>query len=139
MNQTTINPFWMKCDNNAWCLLESVDLSHKYYDNFEGVYIIWYWDNIGNPVTVRVGQGNIRNRIAAHRRDPQIQRYAHLSLLVTWTDVLPYSRNGVEAYLSKTLKPLVGSRFPDTEPIPVVPPFRVNPSWNRIAPQARPY
>lgn len=139
MNQTTMNPFWMKCDNNAWCSLERVDLSHKYYDNFVGIYIIWYWDNLGNPVTVRVGQGNLRDRLAAHRRDPRIQRYAHLSLLVTWTDVLPHLSNGVEAYLSKVLKPLVGSRFPDTKPIPVVPPFRVNPPWNRIDQQARPY
>ena len=52
MNQTTMNPFWMKCDNNAWCSLEHVDLSHKYYDNFLGVYVIWYWDNFGNPVLV---------------------------------------------------------------------------------------
>lgn len=139
MNQTTMNPFWMKCDNNAWCSLGRVDLSHKYYDNFEAVYIIWYWDNSGNPVTVRVGQGNLKDRLAAHRSDPQIQRYAHLNLLVTWTDVLPHLRNGVEVYLSKVLKPLVGSHFPDAKPIPVVPPFRVNPLWNRIDPQARPY
>ena len=113
MNQTTMNPFWMKCDNNAWCSLHHVDLSHKYYDHFEGVYIIWYWDNLGIPVPVRVGQGNLRDRLAAHRRDPQIQAYAHLNLLVTWTDVLPPFRNGVEAYLGKVLKPRVGSSIPE--------------------------
>ena len=139
MNQKTMNPFWMKCDNNAWCSLEHVDLSHKYYDNFLGVYVIWYWDNFGNPVTVRVGQGNLRNRLTAHRSDPLIQRYAPMDLLVTWTDVLPHLRDGVEAYLGKVLKPLVGSRFPGTKPIPVVPPFGVNPPLNRIDRPARLY
>ena len=56
MNQMPMNLFWLKCENNAWCSLRDVDLSHSYYDNFVGIYIIWYWDNLGNPVTVKVGQ-----------------------------------------------------------------------------------
>lgn len=139
MNQTMMNLFWMRCKNNSWCSLHNVDLSHNYYDNFEGIYIIWYWDSFGNPVTVRVGQGNIRNRLAAHRSDPQIQAYAHLNLLVTWTAVLPHSRNGVEAYLGKVLKPRVGSLFPNAKPIPVTLPFPMNLPQNRIDYQARPY
>ena len=83
MNQTTLHPFWVKCENNAWCSLRQVDLRHNYYDNLVGVYIIWYWDNLGNPITVKIGQGNIKNRITAHRRDPQIQAYAHNSQ--NWT------------------------------------------------------
>ena len=139
MNQTTMPIFWMKCENNAWCSLYRVDLSHNYYDNFEGIYIIWYWDNFGNPVTVRVGQGNIRDRLTAHRSDPQIQRYAHLNLLVTWTATLPHSRDGVETYLGKVLKPRVGSLFPNAKPIPVTLPFPMNPPRNRIEHQVRPY
>lgn len=138
-NQTIMNPFWMKCDNNAWCSLNGVDLSHKYYDNFAAVYIIWYWDHIGNPVTVRVGQGNLKDRFAAHRRDPRIQRYAHLNLLVTWADVLPHLRDGVEVYLGKALNPRVGSLFPNAKPIPVALPFLVEPPLNSVDRQARLY
>ena len=73
INQTIMNLFWLKCENNAWCSLRDVDLSHSYYDNFVGIYIIWYWDNFGNPVTVKVGQGNLRERLTAHNTDPRIQ------------------------------------------------------------------
>ena len=139
INQMPMNIFWMKCENNAWCSLDQVDLSHKYYDNFEGIYIIWYWDNFGNPVTVRVGQGNIRDRFTAHRTDPQIQGYAHLNLLVTWTSLPPSYLNGVEAYLGKVLKPRVGSLFPDAKPIPVSLPFRMDLLPRRVDQQARPY
>ena len=139
MNETTLSIFWMKCKNNAWCSLHHVDLSHNYYDNFEGIYIIWYWDNFGNPVTVKVGQGNIRNRITAHRSNPQIQGYAHLNLRVTWTAIPSSLLDGVEAYLGKVLKPRVGLLFPNAKPIPVTLPFSMNPPQNRIEHQARPY
>ena len=139
MNQTTLHPFWVKCENNAWCSLRQVDLRHNYYDNLVGVYIIWYWDNLGNPITVKIGQGNIKNRITAHRRDPQIQAYAHMNLLVTWTSIPSYLLDGVEAYLGKVLKPRVGSLFPNAKSIPVGLPFLVNPPWNKPDRQARPY
>ena len=139
INQTIMNLFWLKGENNAWCSLRDVDLSHSYYDNFVGIYIIWYWDNLGNAVTVKVGQGNLRERLTAHNTDPQIQQYAHLNLLVTWTDTLPDFRDGVEAYLGKVLKPRVGSLFPDAKPIPVSLPFRMDLLPSRVDQQARPY
>ena len=72
-----INLFGAKGKNNAWCSLDQVDFSHSYYDNFKGfIYIIWYWNKFGEPVTIKVGQGNIRERLEAHNTDPQIQAYA---------------------------------------------------------------
>ena len=139
INQRIMNLFWLKCENNAWCSLRDVDLSHSYYDNFVGIYIIWYWDNLGNAVTVKVGQGNLRERLTAHNTDPRIQQYAHLNLLVTWTDTLPYLRDGVEVYLGKVLKPRVGSLFPNAKPIPVSLPFRMDLLPSRVEQQARPY
>ena len=139
MNQTKLHLFWVKCKNNAWCSLHNVDLSHSYYDSCEGIYIIWYWDNFGNPVTVRVGQGNIRDRLTAHRTDPQIQAHVHLNLLVTWTSLPSSYLNGVEAYLGKVLKPRVGSLFSDARPIPVALPFLLDPPSSPVERQARPY
>lgn len=83
----------------------------------EGVYVIWYGGQ--NPATVRVGQGVIRDRLQAHRNDPEVQSYAHLSLYVTWASVLARERDGVEAYLAQQLRPVVGERFPQRHPIPV--------------------
>ena len=51
-----------------------------------------------SQVTIKVGQGNIRERLKAHNTDPQIQGYAHLDLLVTWTSLpssVPQRRGGL--------------------------------------------
>lgn len=108
---------WNRCDGNAWCPLNTVNLSHAHFNGIEGVYIIWHG---GEPSrTVRVGQGIIRDRLGAHRNDPKVQQYAHLTLYVTWAAVPVRERDGVEAYLAEKLQPLVGERFPQRTPIPV--------------------
>src|SRR5262249_58770910 len=71
-----------------------------------GVYVIWYYGNPGR--VVRLGQGKIADRIAAHRRDAQITRYRPNRLLITWAAVPPAMMDGVERYLSERYPPLVG-------------------------------
>ena len=79
----------------------------------KGIYIIWYIDIWGNPVTVYVGQGNIKQRLRNHRLDPAIRNHNFKELYVSWTPILYlYLRNSVERYLGETLKPLVGSDYP---------------------------
>jgi hypothetical protein len=107
---------WGKC-STAWCSLNTVNLGNNHFDNMRGVYVIWHSGS--NPRTVRVGQGFIRDRLQAHRRDPQIQHYQSLGLYVTWASIPRDSRNGVEAYLAQTLDPIAGEQFPDVTPIPV--------------------
>ena len=108
---------WIKCQGDVWAPLNTVSLSHSHFDSMDGVYIIWHGGN--NSKTVRVGQGNIRNRLEAHRIDPKVQAYTHFGLYVTWASVPEDSYNGVEAYLAQKLNPVVGERFPDVTPIPV--------------------
>ncbi len=60
---------WVKCEGGGWCSLIDVNLDHTHVDGLEGVYVIWL-DDDGS--TVRVGQGNIRERLLAHRNDPDI-------------------------------------------------------------------
>jgi len=63
---------------------------------------------------VRVGQGDIAARLAAHRTDPAITKYAGTgTLLVTWASVPAAQRDGVERYLANAWAPLVGDVFPD--------------------------
>ena len=111
--------YWIKCQNATWCLLNTLNLSHNHFDNLKGIYIIWYWDSMDNPRTVKVGQGFIKNRLSANRSDPQIQTYARSGLYVTWANLPPHLLDGVERYLGDTLQPLVGYMFPNVQPISV--------------------
>lgn len=108
---------WIKCQGNVWCDFFNVDLSSAHFEGLEGVYIIWHGGL--HPHTVRVGQGIIKDRIAQHRQDPSILRYAGLGLFVTWAEVPTIYRDGVERYLGDTLKPKEGVRLPEATPIEV--------------------
>lgn len=112
-----MNVNWIKCENNTWCELNTVNLNHDHFEGLRGVYIIWHGGT--NPQTVRVGQGFIRGRLASHRNDPQVQAYAYLTLYVTWASVPEAYLDGVEAYLAQSLRPLVGELFPNVLPITV--------------------
>ena len=117
---------WMKCVPDAWCSLKNLDLDSVGKDTY-GVYIIWYAapsDSGRNSAVVRVGQGNIRARLQAHRDDKKITQHSRLGqLMVTWAlPQLEYC-DGVERHLAEVWEPLVGDRFPDVETIEVNSPF----------------
>lgn len=106
---------WIKSQANTWLELETFDLQTA---TGAGVYVIWH---AGNPSkAVKVGQGNIRDRLTAHRNDNAILRYRSNGMLhVTWATVPAAQRDGVERYLGDYYKPLVADRFPDAVPIQV--------------------
>lgn len=110
---------WIKCQGDVWCALERVDLSKI---STTGVYMIWH---SGDPAqVVRVGQGDIADRLAAHRDDPKILHYNKFGeLFVTWASARAEQLDGIERYLAETWSPLVGDVFPDVEPIAVNSPF----------------
>ena len=103
---------WVRCgEDRHFCSLERLNLTNT---NAAGVYIIW---SSGDRV-VRIGQGDIRDRLSEHRRDNNILRHrSRGQLLVSWASVKPPQRSGVERYLSDMLDPIEGSRFPDASPI----------------------
>lgn len=86
-----------------------------------GVYMIWHGGPM--PRIVRVGQGDVSDRLAKHRGDPKITKYRQRGLFVTWAAVPAMQRNGVERYLAETWHPLVGDLFPNSIPISVNSPF----------------
>ena len=111
---------WIRCDDGrVFCGLATVNLDNV---QTEGVYVIWH---TGNPSrVVRVGQGNIVDRLKRHRYDPEITQYAiYGRLLVTWAYVSPIYIDGVERYLAEKWFPLVGDRHPSVYPIEVNSPF----------------
>jgi len=87
-----------------------------------GVYIIWHEGQPGR--VVKVGQGDIQERLGVHRQDQEICSYREAGILrVTWAIVPAAQRDGVERYLGDYWTPLVGDRFPDAAPIAVNQPF----------------
>jgi len=116
-----ISVSWMKCgDDGHYCDLENLDLES--IAARKGVYIIWHQ---GNPSrVVRIGQGDIADRLAAHRRDQSVlafKRYGRLR--VTWAAVPAHQMDGVERHLANTWPPLVGDAFPDVAPLAANSPF----------------
>ena len=113
--------YWGKCTGGAWCGFNSLNVD-EFFDGKYGVYIIWR--NIGNPQAIYVGQGNIGERIIAHRNSEAIQSWGWSSLYVTWA-VVPHGEGlRIEAYLWNRLKPRVGHG--QTHPNPIT----VNLPWN---------
>ena len=84
----------------------------------KGVYVIWHDGNPGQYV--RVGQGNIGERLTKHKEDAVILAYKKRGILrVTWATVPVFQLDGIELFLAQSLKPLVGDRFPDAQPVQV--------------------
>lgn len=113
---------WLSKDNNGTRYkLSDVDLTHQYFNTHrEGIYIIYYLTHNSFISTVYAGQGNIKDRIYAHRNDDRIQRYAdNHTLYVAWAEVENYQQDGIEKYLHNTLNPWVLERSPDAQPIQV--------------------
>lgn len=115
-----LNLSWSKCgDDSHWCSFEHVTLNNP---KTLGVYIIWHEGNPGR--VVKVGQGIVADRIAAHRKDPAITKYqANGTLRVTWASVARPQLDGVERYLADKWSPLVGEAYPIAVPIAVNSPF----------------
>ena len=102
----TMQVKWLQCKNakgkgTHWCKLGTLDLSTV---TEHGVYIIWTEASPGSRV-VRVGQGDVADRLSAHRNDRKILKYGADDLHVTWAVVPRKSRDGVERYLADTLSP----------------------------------
>ena len=115
---------WGTCGNPpSWCELNSLNLNHNLFDDLEGVYIIWYWDQNSNLITVKVGQGEIKERLEEHRRTFR-HIHANVTLYVTWAKVFwPSDRDGVEKFIGDTLLPI--GYYPDVDPIYVnLPPWK---------------
>jgi hypothetical protein len=114
-----LNVHWFKSKADSWLQLNTVNLDMV---TESGVYVIWHG---GNPSrVVYVGQGGpVAPRLAAHRTDSRIQRYAAQTLYVTWASVPAGQRDGVERHLADRWTPLVGDTHPNVLPIAVNSPW----------------
>lgn len=106
---------WIKSTAEEWLPLNTFNLTSCITN--PGVYVIWHGGP--SPWTVRVGQGNVPDRLGCHREDNEVQAYSPFGLYVTWASVPAHQVDGVERYLAEALKPKVGSRWPNVAAIPV--------------------
>ena len=85
-----------------------------------GVYIIEKMNNGRSQYTVRIGSGDIYNRLRAHRIDRNITDHGANdpwgSLRAFWAWVDPLEMRGVEKYLAHRLRPDEGERYPKNVP-----------------------
>lgn len=95
---------WITCGEGRWCSLDQLDLSA--IRTTTGVYVIWH---AGRPSrVVRVGHGNIAERLRQDRDDPEVTRFRERGrLLVTWAAVSGDSdREGIVRFLADRFAPL---------------------------------
>jgi hypothetical protein len=108
------NLSWFHRDNQGQYLqLETVNLNVS--THFNGVYVIWRYDQNGTVVTAYTGQGFIKRRLTDHK-----QEYAGRTRYVAWADVsVSNDRDGIERFLFNILQPTDTKRAPDVRPLPV--------------------
>lgn len=94
---------WIQCQGDVWCDFLKLNLTHPHFDNLDGVYIIWHGGL--DAATVYVGQGNIRERLYAHRTEKEILVYEQFGLYVTWARLDKKYLDAVEKYLIGRLNP----------------------------------
>ena len=125
LSRTSVSVVWMKnSQNGQWFDLLRLNLDSSYFENKEGVYVIWYTNSTAAKV-IRIGQGLIGMRLREHKSNPQVRQYENFGALkATWAvaDGVQLTKNeldGVENFLADTYNPIIGERFPEVLPISV--------------------
>ena len=107
---------WATLPDGRYAPLRLVNLSIV---KVTGIYVI-YCATPNGTRAVRVGQGDVADRVTKHRVDKAIMAYEQYgTLYVTWAAIPGHIRGGVEKYLSDLYQPLIGERFPDVLPVAV--------------------
>ena len=117
LGEPFITTEWIKHDNGSWWRLNRIDTLHPHFDDMDGVYVIWYGGSV--PAVVQVGRGAIRDELATHQCDPNVQAYSHLDLYATWAAIPKEYQAGVEAYLMNHYRPKLGGPSPQATPLSV--------------------
>lgn len=137
---TMITVHWQRCiKNSLWCQFNERLLNDGRFETglgdynvgISGVYIIW--TGIDNRTVLKVGSGIIKDKLAIHLRDPEVQAYKPTRLYVTWASILSVIgpeeiQKGVEKFLGIVFKPKLVEHLPDVDPIMVNLPWSGKPA-----------
>lgn len=109
---------WNKCEGGQWCKLYGLDLEDEHFQFMAGVYIIWK-DAAGREI-LRVGQGNIQERLYNHQWEDDIMAEDRQHIYVTWAGLDAVNRDGVLRFLLDVLKPkITDAKQPFERPVVV--------------------
>lgn len=101
--------WYVKDSNNIYYRFADYNLDQTHFDGLVGLYAIYYKTKNDFTQYVYIGQGNIRDRLKAHRLDQNIQTIAlHNVLYITWAKdgSSREIREGKEQFLHNKLDPL---------------------------------
>jgi len=111
---------WRRYRSGDWCNFWQLDVTHDYFENCDGIYIVWRTDRVyKRNMTIAVGQGAIRDAVVSLRGDPKLAPYKNKSVFITWTEIDKKYFDGVEQFLVDILRPEVDSPHPLTDPVKV--------------------
>ena len=115
---------WITCGgDDHWCSLERVAL-----DNLDviGIYLIWH-EGVPSRI-VKIGRGNIAERLSELQRDPEILAYSRKGKLrVTWASAPAAQLEGILRHLMEKWRPPVLTLYAEVEAI------EVNSPWTETA------
>lgn len=111
---------WISLSTETWSDFLELDLNDPWFkkENGEwkkGVYLIWSDEE---RKVVRVGSGEIRVRLDAHKKNTEIKK--HTKLRVVCAEVTDEKEMlGIENYLAYIYTPVIGDAYPNVKPIEV--------------------
>ncbi len=103
---------WKKCTGKEWCELYRLNTSHDYFQELEGVFIIWYINDENDRSVLVIGSGNIASQVNTLKEDAAIRAFESHKVFVTWTIVPPKKSKGVTVFLHKKLQPMISNDPP---------------------------
>lgn len=122
MKESPLQVRWVRGTDGNFLDLLRLNLQSSYFLRHQyGVFIVWSAGVTQAPV-ITVGQGDIRDRLAALKKHPVVSRFAESGQLkVSWIIINEKYFDGVEAFLYDYYKPIMGERKRDISSIPVDP------------------
>jgi type II secretory ATPase GspE/PulE/Tfp pilus assembly ATPase PilB-like protein len=117
MPEDSLRLDWGTAKDGSWCDLLSLKPESPEFKGLEGVYVLWHGGS--EPGMVRVGQGEIRERLSFLLQDAGVLKFKGLGLFLTWAAVERRKRDGVERFLQDRLQPKLKAPAPKAPPIAV--------------------
>ncbi|MDW6026063.1 hypothetical protein SAZ10_30320 [Mesorhizobium sp. BAC0120] len=114
---------WISRDTTGQ-LLRLYDVNLSTID-VHGVYVIYRSGTVStSPTAIRVGQGDVADRLQEHRGNSTIKAHAKIgNVYVAFASVAPLLIDGVERFLVDRYRPLIGDVIPKVLPVPASLPF----------------
>jgi hypothetical protein len=103
---------WKKCAHGSWCELYKLNIAHDYFNNLEGVYILWYKNEDGGKTILSVGGGLIATELKKLKEDTAVLAFESYELSVTWTAIDSKKHNSIIKFLIKSLNPMLTKNAP---------------------------